>query len=383
MLETIKIKDKIYYLLGTAHISHQSVIEVEQAIEKYKPDSVCVELCNTRYQNLSNNSSWKELDIFKVVKEKKSGFLLANLLLSSFQKKMGEQLNIKAGSEMIKTIEICQKKNIPFNLIDREINITIKRVWNSISLWEKVKLLSQLVTSLFFIPKIDKEKVEELKEKDTLSSLIEELAKDFPRIKKVLIDERDIYLASKATKSQGKKILVVIGIGHQAGIKKNLGASPDLQELEKIPPKKILLARIITWGIPTIIFGLFGYGILTLDKSVSLKLLWNWFLVNSIPAFIGAWIAKAHWWTRVCAFVVAPFTSVNPAISAGWVAGLVETYFNKPKVKDFENLSNDITSWKGLRKNLVSRILLVVVLTNLGSAIGTFVGIPLLAAILN
>ena len=383
MLETIKLKDKTYYLLGTAHISQQSVDDVAQAVAEIKPDAVCVELCATRYKNLNETEKWKDLDLIKVIKEGKSGFLLASLLLSAFQKKMGKQLNIQAGAEMIKAIELSKQKNIPFFLIDREVNITIKRAWRSLSFWEKIKILSQLAGSLLFVPKIDKQKIEELKQKDVLSGMIEELASSLPRIKKILIDERDLYLASKINKITEKKILIVIGIGHQAGIKSLLGKEINTASLEIIPPARVWVSRFIKYSIVILILGIFGYGALNLDSSVSLKLLWTWAIANSIPAFIGASIAGAHWWTRICAFVVAPFTSINPAVSAGWLAGLVEAIFNKPRVRDFEELSEDLLSWKGLRKNLVSRVLLVVVLTNIGSTIGTFVGIPLLASILN
>ena len=386
MLKTVAIKSKKYHLLGTAHISQQSVDEVEKYITEIKPDAVCIEICETRYKNLSDGNRWREMDIIKVIKEKKSGLLLASLLLSAFQRKMGKQLGIKPGAEMMKAVEICQTKKIPFFLIDREVNITIQRTWNSLSLWEKIKLMGQLVGSIVFTPKIDEKEIEKMKEKDLLSGMIEELSQHFPRVKQILIDERDQYLATKMVRVAGKNILAVIGIGHQSGMEQSLLKGVEninLQELEKIPPKKKWLARIFQWGIPLLILSIFGYGFFKLDSSTSLQLVWSWVLVNSIPAFLGAWIAGGHWWTRICALFVAPFTSINPVLAAGWVAGFTEALIQKPKVRDFENLSEEILSWKGLRGNSVSRILLVIALTNLGSTIGTFVGIPLLASFLN
>jgi pheromone shutdown-related protein TraB len=387
MLEKIKVGDRSFFILGTAHISQKSVDEVAENIEKIKPDTVCVELCQTRYKNINEANRWRELDIVQVIKEKKSGFLFASLLLSSFQRKMGKELNIQVGAEMIQAIKISEEKKIDLCLADREVNITIQRVWRSLNFWQKLKLSSQLFLGLFFSPKIKAEQVEEMKKKDLLSGLIEELAREFPKIKQVLIDERDEYLAGKIFKAQGKKVFAVVGIGHQAGILKKIAAYsqtnlPDFEKLEQIPHKRAIVAKTIQWAIPTIILGIFVYGFLQFDSKVSLKLLWNWFLVNSIPAFLGASIAGASWWTRWTAFFAAPFTSVNPALSAGWVAGLVEAIINKPKVKDFESISDDMLSWKKIRMNLITRILLVVILTNLGSALGTFAGIPLLAYLL-
>ena len=222
MLKTVAIKSKKYHLLGTAHISQQSVDEVEKYITDLKPDAVCIEICETRYKNLSDGNRWREMDIIKVIKEKKSGLLLASLLLSAFQRKMGKQLGIKPGAEMMKAVEICQTKKIPFFLIDREVNITIQRTWNSLSLWEKIKLMGQLVGSIVFTPKINEKEIEKMKEKDLLSGMIEELSQHFPRVKQVLIDERDQYLATKMARVAGKNILAVIGIGHQSGMEQSL-----------------------------------------------------------------------------------------------------------------------------------------------------------------
>ena len=301
---------------------------------------------------------------------------------------MGKELNIEVGAEMMSAIHISEEKNIPLSLVDREVNITIKRVWRSLGFWQKLKLTSQLFASLFFTPQVQAEEVEKMKKKDVLSALMDEIATSFPQIKKTLIDERDEYLAGKIFQTSGKKILAVVGIGHQEGIlakiksysKQNL---PNFSKLEKIPSvRKITFTTILKWLIPATILSMFIYSFFYFDKDLSLKLLWNWFLVNSIPAFLGASLANASWWTRLCAFFAAPFTSLNPLLSAGLVAGLLETWINKPKVKDFDSLAEDMLSFKKMKKNLISRILLVVILTNLGSALGTFVGIPLLGFLL-
>ena len=98
-----------------------------------------------------------------------------------------------------------------------------------------------------------------------------------------------------------------------------------------------------------------------------------WILINGVLAAVGAIIAGGHILTVLSAFVAAPITSLNPTIAAGWVSGLTEAWIRKPRVEDFENLAQDITTIKGFRKNEITKILLVVVLSNVGSMIGTFI----------
>lgn len=381
MREDLTIEGKKIILVGTAHISDDSIKEVESVIQEVQPDSVCVELCASRYESIRNADHWKNMDIVKVIKQGKAPMLVMNLILSAFQKKMGDKLGVKPGAEMVKAITIAEDVGSEIVLADRDITITFKRAWGNLSFWEKMKLFTQMLLSVFESPEISKEEVEELKNKDILTEAIEMLAKSFPGIKSVLIDERDRFQASKIMEAEGETIVAVVGAGHVPGIIRHIEEKIDRSELETIPPRS-KVGRIIKWGIPLVIMAIIGYGFFQIDADVSLEMIKRWVLVNGILAALGALIAGGHILTVISAFLAAPFTSLNPTIAAGWVSGLTEAWVRKPKVEDFENLAKDITSIRGFRKNEITRILLVVVLSNLGSSIGTFIGLPLIASLL-
>lgn len=381
MEKIIERQGRRIILLGTAHISQQSIQDVDRAIETYKPDSVCVELCPSRFESIKNADSWKEMDIVKVVKGGKAPLLMANLILTAFQKKMGDQLGVKPGAEMVEAVNKAEEVGSKTVLIDREVSQTLKRAWGSISLWQKTKLASQLFSSLFENPEIDETEIEELKEADMLNEAIYELGKEMPPIKETLIDERDQYMAQKINEAPGETILAVVGAGHMAGIERNLELAHDLERLSQTPPPSMLL-KFFKWFLPLLVIGIIGYGFATVDTEVSMEMILRWVLANGILAGLGALIAGGHVLTVIIAFLAAPITSLNPAVAAGWVSGLTEAWLRKPKVEDFENLHQDITSFSGFRKNEITRILMVVVFSNLGSSIGTFVGIPLITSLL-
>jgi pheromone shutdown-related protein TraB len=381
MREEIILNDKKIILVGTAHISQDSIDEVTQVIREEKPDTVCVELCQSRYDSIHNANRWKNMDIIKVIKQGKTPVLLANLMMSAFQKKMGDKLGVKPGTEMVKALEIAKEVEADTVLADRDVTITLKRTWGKLSLWEKMKLFAQLFFGIFESPDISEEDIEKLKEKDMLTEAIETLSKALPSVKTVLVDERDLYLATKITQAEGETIVAVVGAAHTPGIKKHINSPVDLSELEILPkPKKT--GKILKWVIPLTMLAVIIYGFVGVDIKVGLEMAKLWILINGVLAALGAILVGAHFITIVSAFLAAPLTSLNPTIAAGWVAGLTEAWIRKPKVEDFENLANDITSIRGFRKNKVTKILLVVVFCNLGSAIGTFVGIPWVASLL-
>mgnify|MGYP003967760263 FL=1 len=381
MREEFILNNKKIILVGTAHISQDSIDEVTQIIREEKPDTVCVELCQSRYDSIHNANRWKNMDIIKVIKQGKTPVLLANLMMSAFQKKMGDKLGVKPGTEMVKALEIAKEVGASTVLADRDVTITLKRTWGKLSLWEKMKLFGQLFFGIFESPDISEEDIEKLKEKDMLTEAIETLSKALPSVKTVLVDERDLYLSTKIAEAKGETIVAVVGAAHTPGIKKNIDSPVDLSELEILPkPKKT--GKILKWLIPLAMLAVIIYGFLGVDMKVGLEMVKYWVLINGVLAAVGAILVGAHIITIISAFVAAPITSLNPTISAGWVAGLTEAWVRKPKVEDFENLAHDITSIKGFRKNKVTKILLVVVFCNLGSAIGTFIGIPWVASLL-
>ena len=369
----IVFDEKKILLVGTAHISQSSVDEVNKVIEQEQPDTVCVELCESRHQAMVDKDQWKNTDIFKVVREGKSFLLLSNLIMTAFQKRLGSQLGVKPGAEMLAAIQASERINAELQLVDRDVKITLQRTWRGMPFWGRMKVFSQLLASLFIREEISKEEIEKLKESDALSEAMQMLADQSPDMKRILIDERDQFMAEKIRQAPGKRIVAVVGAGHVKGLTLELEREHNLAELETVPsPGK--LGIFLKWGIPALIVGLIGYGFYAVDTDVSIEMIQRWFLINGTLSAIGTAIAFGHPITIATAFVAAPFTSLNPAVAAGWVAGLVEAFLRKPQVRDFEDLAEDITHLKGFWKNNITRILLVVMFANLGSAIGTFAG---------
>ena len=376
----LSTEDREIILVGTAHVSTESADLVERVIEEEKPDTVAVELCQSRYQAMTDKNRWQETDLIKVIKEKKAFLLLSNLMLASFQKRIGKKLGIKPGEEMLRAVNTAKKMEADIHLADRDVRTTLSRTWRLMGFWTKFKLLLQLITSMGAVEDIEKEDIEKLKEQDVLETLLSELGKTLPDLQRVLIDERDQYLAHKIRTAPGKKIVAVVGAGHVPGIKKYWEEPVDIAALEIIPPKG-KWGGFLKWGIPTLVILLIILGFYMAGASAGADMIKWWVLANAVLAGLGAAIALAHPLTILAAIIASPITSLNPMIAAGWVAGLVQVFLVKPKVKDFQRLPEDIVSVKGFWKNKITRILLIVVLTNLGSSLGAFVAIPLMAKV--
>ena len=381
MTDRLYFKDKEILLLGTAHVSKESARLVNSVIKEEKPDTVCVELCSSRYQVIQQKEKWLETDIIKVIKEKKAFLLLSNLLLASFQKKIAKKLDVEPGQEMINAIETGKSIGAEIHLVDRDIRITLSRLWRIMRLRDKIKLVIQFVLSLGEIGNINEDDVEKMKDQDMLQALLSDLEKSLPVLKKILIEERDMYLAHKITTAPGQKIVAVVGAGHVPGIKKFWNAENDINDLEKLPPKT-KGSGIIKLLLPLFIIALFVTGFFYGGSKAGSNMIMWWIMANGIMAGLGAVIALAHPFTILSSILAAPLTSLNPMIAAGWVAGLVEAFARKPRVKDFETLPEDILTIKGFWKNKVTRILLVVLFTNLGSSLGTMVAIPFMIKVM-
>jgi pheromone shutdown-related protein TraB len=380
-IDRLEFEDKEIILLGTAHVSKESARLVDHVIESEKPDTVCVELCEARFQSIRQKDKWLDKDIIKVIKEKKSFLLLSNLLLASFQKRIAEKFDIKPGEEMITAIEAGEAAGAEIHLADRNIRITLTKTWRVMGLWDKIKLLFQLVLSMGKIDDISEEDIEKMKQEDVLETLLADVGKSLPILKDILIDERDRYLAHKIRTAPGNRIVAVVGAGHVPGIKKYWNQEIDVEALEQTPPKGKLSA-ILKWMIPVAIVLLIVLGFYFGGAKAGADMITWWIMANGILAGLGAVIALAHPLTILSSVLAAPLTSLNPMIAAGWVAGIVEAFSRKPKVRDFEELTQDILSIRGFWKNKITRILLVVVFTNLGSSLGTFVAIPLMVKVL-
>ncbi len=381
MVHYLDYNGKQVILVGTAHVSRESVQLVAEVIRDEVPDTVCVELCPSRYQAIRQKEKWQDTDIVKIIREKKSFLLLSNLLLASFQKRIAKKLNIKPGEEMITAIETAEEIGAAVHLADRDIRTTLSRTWRKMGLWSKIKLMFQLMLSLGEVDDLTEEDIEKMKQEDVLETLLKEVGKSLPVLRHILIDERDRYLAAKIRNAPGEKIVAVVGAGHVPGIKKYWNAEIDLPELDRLPPRK-KTTGILKWLIPGIIMAMFVAGFFYGGKQAGKEMIIWWIAANAILAGAGAVIALAHPITILTSMLAAPLTSLNPMIAAGWVSGLVEAFSRKPKVKDIESLPDDILSVRGFWKNKVTRILLVVVFTNIGSSIGTFVAFPVIVKML-
>lgn len=364
-------------LVGTAHVSWESADLVERVIAEEKPDVVCVELCKTRFDAITQKDRWQEMDIIKVIREKRTSLLLFQLLMVSFQKKIAEKFGIKPGEEMLRAISKADASGARLVLADRGIRVTLLRTWRMMSFWSKSKFLSEVMLSLFGAEEITKEEIEKLKQHDMLELALQTVGEKMPSIKITLIDERDEYLAHMIGHAEGKKIVAVVGAGHVPGIIKNMDRHIDVEELDQIPPPS-LWARTAGWGFSAAIVGLFIAGFFSSGGRASMNMILWWAAITAACSGMGALILLAHPVTILTSAMAAPITTLHPLIAAGWVAGLTEATIRKPQVKDFLNLTSDITTLKGFFCNKITRILLLVAVVNLTTSIGTFVAIPVM-----
>lgn len=383
VIKIIEKNNKKIILLGTAHVLTESIENVKNAIEEYKPDKIAVELCESRYSSLKDKNRWENLDIIKVIKEGKGFLLLATMILSSFQKRIGLNLGNTPGAEMIEAVNVTKEKNIDLILADRDVNITLKRAWALSSFSDKLKIIELLIESIFSREKLSESEIQNLlHDGDILSSMMSEFAKQLPKVKKVLIDERDEYIANKILNSDGKIILAVVGKGHLNGISKKIEEGFDYDSsIESLPPKKGN-KNLISWVITLLIVGLFITGFFVKGPKVVLSMLKYWFLISGFSCFLSSILVLAHPITIVSSWIIAPITTLNPTIGAGMFLAIIEATFKKPRVIDFENLTEDITKFKGYFQNRILHALVVFFGTSIGASIGTFIGIPWITSLL-
>ena len=372
-VQRLELDDREVFLVGTAHVSPQSVRDTNATIEAVEPDTVCVELCEARYQNLENQDSWRKLDIFQVLREGKAALLLSSFLMHSFQRRIAQRFGIEPGAEMRAAIAQARDRGARLELIDRDIQISLKRTWSSLGFWQRAKVMAQLTGSIFVGDDLDEEDIEKLRDSGNLTDLMSALADALPSVKGALIDERDAYMAEKLRRSAGPRTVAVVGAGHLPGITGLAGdGARDLAELEEVPDPP-LWPRVVAWLVPLLILALFAYGLVWGDRERTVESVYIWVALNGGLAALGAAIALAHPVTILTAFAAAPLTSLNPLMAAGWVAGLVQAVLRRPLVADLENLADSLGSVRGFWSNRLTRVLLVVVLCNLGSVLATFI----------
>jgi pheromone shutdown-related protein TraB len=374
-VEALDLDGRRLVLVGTAHVSQESIALVRAVIARERPDVVCVELDQRRFEALSQRKRWEGLDLREVIRKRQLATLMLNLFLSSYQKRLGGKLGVVPGSELLAAIEVAQESGVPVALCDRDVRVTLRRAWGSLPIGKKAMLLSGALASIGETPEISEEDLRKLRSKDVLSELMQELGRAMPELKRALIDERDSYLAAKIRQTQGNTLVAIVGAGHLAGMATALRErhEVDLEELERIPPAS-RGRRAVGWGIAGLILGSIVYMGTTRGLRVAGENALIWCLAHAIPSAIGGIIAFAHPLTVLAAFVSAPFTALIPLIGVGQVTALVQVYVVPPRVYEFQTVGDDVNRLRAWWSNRLLRVLLVFILTSLGGVLGTWVG---------
>ena len=381
-LVTVRADGAELMLLGTAHVSRSSAEKVRELLEPDQGefDAVAVELCRSRFNAMMHPDALKRLDLFAVIREKRVYMVAASLALSAYQQRLADQFGIEPGAEQRMAISLAEARGLPVLLIDREVGVTLRRAARNLGWWKRLNLFSGLLASMLSRDQVTEDEVERLKQGDVLETTFAEFAEDRRDLYRPLIEERDLYMASRLTQELREhgyqKVLAVIGAGHLKGLAEQLSHPPanpqqTLADLDHVPsPSRAW--RFVPWVIVLVILGMFAYGF-TRSPELGWNLVLNWVLINGGLSALGTAIAGAHPLTVLGAFFAAPLTSLNPTIGAGMVAGAIELTLRKPSVGDFSSLRDDLTSVRGWWRNRVSRVLLVFIFSTIGSAAGTYV----------
>ena len=374
-VQILDVHGRRLVLVGTAHISRESVDLVREVIESERPDCVCIELDAQRFEALSNESQWKRLDLRDIIRTRQLAHLIVNLMLASYQRRIGLQLGVKPGSELLEAARVAEECGIPVALCDRDVRVTLRRAWTALSAWKKFLLLGTFLGTLFDTPELSEEELRRIRKQDVITEMMREMGEAMPALKRVLIDERDSYLAEKIRQASGERIVAVVGAGHVHGMIKALETDTpcDMDEIESVPPVSSFW-KWLGWAIPLLIIGSVSYIGLTRGGAAAGENALYWFIANAVPTGIGAVLAASHPLTIVAAALSAPFTSLTPLIGAGYVAAFVQAWARPPTVSDMEKVGDDFSSPKRWWSSRLLRIFLVFFLTTLGSVIGTWVG---------
>ncbi|MBH32962.1 MAG: conjugal transfer protein TraB [Euryarchaeota archaeon] len=386
MSDTVIDLDNNVRIVGTAHVSKTSIDLVQEQISEFEPDIVAVELCESRLKSLQNPSAMDNEDLLSIIKDGRSGMILLQSALASQQRKMGIEQGEKPGAELLRAIDVANEMGLPIELIDRDIVTTLRRAWKKMGFMEKVRVLNAILWS---DNGEDGEDIEALLEdSDMLSKVLEEARDVAPKAGVVLIDERDRYMASRIRQvSEQGKVLAVVGAGHLSGIKTVWEEPPDegdqkvISKLDVIPTPSIW-PKILVGAIPAILVGIIGWMWLRGDFTGIGNTLGYWMIANAALAGLGVALAGGHPLSVVVGAIASPFTSLNPALAAGWFAGYTQYKMQKPTGLDASEFLV-IEDMSGLWKNRVGRILLVTALGNLGSSLGAWLaGAAIIGAIL-
>lgn len=376
---TMKLS-KTITLVGTAHVSQESVDEAAKVIADVKPDAVAVELDDGRRKSITDNEAWKKLDIISVLRRGDGFLLLANLALSSFQSQIGQDTGVTPGAEMLRAMQAADECGSRAVMVDRPIAVTLRRAWGLNSLWGKCRLLSEMLAMAFGGGEdVSAEDIEALKNSNEMDSMLQELSTTLPAVKTALIDERDRYLAAHIWEAgtDASHIVAVLGAGHIPGVTAHLEKmargeeSTGTADIESVP--KSVAGRVAAVAIPVIIIALIAAGFALGGRGAGGKMALGWVVWNGALAAIGAVAAAAHPLAILTSFVAAPLTSLCPLVGVGMASGIVQALVRKPTVADMETLTDDAASIKGWYRNRLLKVLVVFLLSSVGSSVGTFV----------
>ena len=374
-VRVVQTQDKTIALVGTAHLSQQSQELVERIITQERPDAVCVELDPRRYQALTKRQSWENLDLKQLIRSKQLSTLLVNLLLASYQKRLGGQTGMTPGAELLQAAQTAESLHIPVVLCDRDIRITLRRAWRNTPWFKKGYLVAALIASFFEKTELNEEKLAAMRKQDVLAELMEELGESLPHTKKVLIDERDLYMAEQIRQADGERIVAVVGAGHLEGISRLLHEdnSGSIEAITTVAPVSNLW-KIVGWLIPLlIVLALLAIGMRQGIEEFNANALY-WVLITGIPGAIGTALAGGHPATIAAAFFGSPLTTLSPLIGIGYVCAFVQVLVCPPIVREFEQINNDIGKFSGWWRNRLLRVFLVFIFSSLGASMGTFLG---------
>lgn len=371
----VRAGDREIWLVGTAHVSQRSVDLVRAVIERERPDVVCIELDHGRHEALSQEKRFAEQDLREVMRKKQIATLMLNLILASYQRRLGLKLGVAPGSELLEAARVAERLGIPIALCDREVRVTLRRAWRSISWWQRVRLLSELAASVVESPDVSEDDLARLRNQDVVSEVMNELGRMMPDLKRVLIDERDAYLAHMILEADGRRIVAVVGAGHVEGMKGRLerGERANLAEIDAIPEDSFAW-KLAGWSVPASIVGAIVWIAMTQGPAAAGENVAIWFLAHAIPTAIGGLVALGHPMAIAAGAMSSPFTALSPLIGAGHVAAFAQLWACPPLVSDFSTVGDDLAIARRWWQSRLMRIFLVFVLTTIGSSLGTWVG---------
>ena len=365
--------DRTWWIVGTAHVSQESVEEVRRVIQAVRPDTVAVELCEPRYESMMDEDRWKKLDLYQVIRQGRTLFLLMSLALGAYQRRLGAKLGVKPGAELLEAVHVARETGAELSLIDRNINATLKRAWASVGFWKKSMLLAGITDSLIGQEEVSAEQIEDLKNKAKLTDVMSQFAEALPEVKGALIDERDRFMVSRLHDAPGKRIVAVVGAGHVPGMLAGFDKPEPTASLEELPPPA-WWSPILKWSVPALLIAslIWGWQLDPAGGTVE-DLLWAWIAPHVIGGVVSAIIAGATIPSILVSAVVSPFTPLNPLLAAGMFTGITEAWMRKPKVEDAERIPDDVQSIGGVYRNPVTRVMLVAIMTNFGAVLANFI----------